>query len=79
MLVLSTPEHWYASRAMLSAYHAGGFSAADIHSWLEAVLPGVPQQLPTGSSSNNQLLFSHYTNGTVMGAVYGQGQATFLW
>jgi hypothetical protein len=43
------------------------------------VLPGIPQHLPTGSSSSNYLLFKQQENGTLLGCVYGQGQATFLW
>lgn len=60
--------------------HAGGFSASEIHSWLGSVLPSIPQHLPSSSSSSsNYLLFKQQENGTLLGCVYGTGQATFLW
>jgi hypothetical protein len=58
--------------------HAGGFTAADIHSWLGGVLPGIPRHLPS-SSSSSCLLFKQQETGMLLGCIYGQGQATFMW
>lgn len=60
---------------------AGGFSASEVHAWLGGVLPGIPQHLPSSSSSNssNYLLFKQQDTGTLLGCIYGQGQATFMW
>lgn len=61
---------------------AGGFSAADMHSWLVGVLPGLPTYLPAtsgSSSSSTYQLFKHHETGTMLGCIYGQGQATILW
>ena len=59
--------------------HAGGFSVSDVHGWLGGILPGISQQLSSSSSSSNYLLFKQQDTGTLLGCVYGQGQATFIW
>jgi hypothetical protein len=62
--------------------YAGGFTVADIHSWLGGVLPGIPQHLTSSSSSSSgyqYLLFKQQETGTLLGCTYTQGQATFLW
>lgn len=56
----------------------GGFSGADAHGWLASVLPGLPAHwTPDGSSSH--LLFKHHEAGTLLSAVYQQGEAVLLW
>jgi hypothetical protein len=88
---LPSPAHWDSrcgaslTSAPVTPAHAGTFSPADAHGWINAALPDLPRLAPTqappaggGSDAGGaSVCWRHCERGTLLLASYKAGQAEF--